>query len=423
MQERIRVSVFPSGGGGKAVAGEIRLVDPCGIKVKWDKGQFVDYDVRKFGLLMIEERNYISLSGDGCMLKFICINKGDRMKFLEFLALKMKMVRVDASRYRLEVASDAARTGCAGNVLERGRIREFLEANVEEAGEVGAHVTLENYRSAVLYNADIDRDAIFPVFKMLLPAEGRVVSYGDMKKQWELMTKGQFANHMQLRRLVLFLEKCVNDCQSKFACYQNPARVQKRVFDIALAYSLYNWDAAAFCAELVSLLLPFVDAYIGHYGEDDENCESEVFPVFVEFWDRYSFNKLNTPNKQDYVKPVLKKAWQMMENIMSELIDLLRSRHVHNPDFLISDCSTWYCHDFTVRDTQILWISALSFGNWQNFFSLLAFALVRHLASGIDELSALSYEEFLDRFARLKTQANLRVLLTNAQRLSFALEG
>lgn len=405
----------------------LQLGDSGVVTLSGDDGAAVALPVKDFRALGIEERNCLCSSVGERVLRFICPSRESVLKILEYIGQYMKMTPVPGGRYKLEPVSCGPNTFepyLTRNKLGNRQISNFLRNNlmIDQECPPKTPVTLENMSIELLYNADVNRKAIFSAFKTVIPTANQEVSYTDMKKQWELLTPGQFAKNKELRRLITFLEKSVNAREALFTRYENPHLIQKRAFDIALACSLYDWDGAAFSDELIDILLPFLDAYVCQFGETDLNCETEVFSLMIEFWSRFSFAQLKTPTRQTYITPILAKACECIGNVIAELLDLLAERHVYSLEFLREDYSTWFCHFFSIADVQTLWISALSFGDWQKFFSLFAFALIANFATAIEDFAALSSEEFSYRFSQLKGKANIRTLLNIVDNFRFAIE-
>ncbi|KAK8886457.1 hypothetical protein M9Y10_041920 [Tritrichomonas musculus] len=296
------------------------------------------------------------------------------------------------------------------------------------------HVTKDNFNEKsesndFLYNANIDNAVLFDAFKKLLHKDLTPddAPYDQVKKQWKLIIPRQFANYKNLQELIKNLESDINKHSSLFEKFNpNSKRIMKIAFNILLSYSIYNWDGTFNNKSLIELLFPFLDAYIAQNpisgnesSFDDEKCESEIFTIFDVFYSSNDFSQLNNTSKQPFIKEILPKIGEVLENHFEKLSNLLRQKQVHSLDFLRDDLSRWFVDIFPSDDSkaiQRLWISILSFdGNVSGFFKSFVIALLYYVAPELNELNPLSFEEFVERFNEVKKKVDLITLLDNTR--------
>jgi hypothetical protein len=209
------------------------------------------------------------------------------------------------------------------------------------------------------------------------------------------------------------LESEIKSGAQKFERFRSPQKVKSIVFEILLTYSIYNWDGTRSLDGMIDLLLPFVDAYIGQYGEDDEKCAAEVFGVFSVFYETNNFAKIKSA-RSELLPPHL---CELVESIFAELLQILAQKHITSFDFLARDCSRWFVDVFQGDEVKVLWISIMAFGNREEFFESFLIALLLLLMPELNRIIPLSSQEFIDRFNEVKVRVDLRTLLVNTKEI------
>lgn len=393
---------------------------PAEGKKKAQYSQIPEASFMLFNLCLMETHPndvHVTLSSPTQRFEFSCTTMDEKAKFLEFIGQKVRIIRSDLNinLYTLE-SIDYGPSPFVSTVIPKVSVSSSGNLIMENKNFVPMKVNRENITADILYNADIEKDAIFTAFQLLLPvSDTSDIEYEELKKQWSMLIPKQYINHRELRRLMAFVEKELKDKESLFRKYSDPKKMQKKMFPIVLTYSLYNWDGAAFFGSVIDIMFPIFDAYIDQFGEDDENCESEVFKVFAAFWETHGFGELKNPKKQSSIQVILDQAGHHGTVAFDRLMVMLGQKHIHSLDFLRDDCSRWFIDMLDVDKVKILWISVLSYGNWKNFFADFITVLLDQLAPQLNELNPLSSEEFIDRFNVLKKGVDIRTLLYNAK--------
>ncbi|OHS93841.1 hypothetical protein TRFO_02363 [Tritrichomonas foetus] len=368
----------------------------------------------------------ISFSGPNSQTQFSFIKTDDKTRFMEFIGTKVRVIHSDLnpSLFLLESIDFGESAFCTTILPNATSFKQPKRISLENYKNFTSkrdlelvHITKDCFHTDKLYNANIDDNVLFDAIKSLLTRERTSddASYDQVKKQWKSIIPRQFSNHKNLQDLIRRLEADVNAHESLFSKYENPKRIMKIAFNVLLSYSIYNWDGALYYDGLIDLLFPFIDAFITQHGSsfDDETCESEIFTVFDVFYEENSFSELKKPAKQGFIKIILPEVGKKLENVFTELLNLLYQKHVHSLDFLRDDLSRWFVDVFNTVDIQRLWISILAFKNLQEFFESFLIALLFFVSPELNELNPLSFEEFVERFNEVKKGADLKTLLDN----------
>jgi hypothetical protein len=268
------------------------------------------------------------------------------------------------------------------------------------------------------YNAVVSPKCLFNAFRLVLqlPDEAPDV-FSSMKQQWFSLSPAQFANNHELPKVIAHIETQVKSRSSFFEKYKEPTKIQKRVFELLLTYTLYNYDKTVYSDGVIDLLLPFVDAYIQQYGETDANLESGVFAVFELFFEKNDFGELKRPQKQPFIRPLLEQVGLALKEFYPELLQLLLQKYVFTLDFLRTDLSRWFVDVFRLEDLKILWLSVLSFQSPTAFFKSFIIALLFMAVAETANLSALTFEEFIEQFTKVKPSCDIRTLLVNVREI------
>lgn len=360
---------------------------------------------------------HVILSSPQQRFEFSCTTMDEKSKFLEYIGQKVRIVRssLNVSLYSLQ-SIDYGPSPFVSTVIPKVALPTNETQIPETKNFVPMKVNQENITKDCLYNADIDKTAIFTAFKLLLPIDAASdIPYNELKKQWCTLIPKQYENHCELRRLAASIEKSLKERESLFSKYSDPKKMQKKMFAIILTYALYNWDGSAFFGPVIDIMFPIFDAYVDQFGEDGEDCESEVFEVFAAFWEGHNFGEMKNSKNQSFILAALESAGKHCSVSFDWLLHMLSQKHVHSLDFLRNDCSRWFIDMLDVDNVKILWISILSYGKWTNFFADFITALLIQLAPQLNELNPLSSEEFIDRFNVLKMSVDLRAVLYNTK--------
>jgi hypothetical protein len=331
-----------------------------------------------FNVLLVDPQNpliiRLSSARDNC--RFTCHSTADQSCFMEYIGQKVRIVHseLNPDLFLLE-SIDLGQSPFTATLLPhptRPQQKLPLARWEQLTGRqpfVPERITPGNLDPARFYNAEFDHSVVFDVFKTLLqPAKSPEVTFCDLKKQWQSLSRRQFANNPELRQFIQSLESYIKRSSGRFDKYENPQLVKKMFFDIILTYSFYNWDGIRFSEGVLDLLFPFLDSFIEQNGEDDMQGASEVFGVFSVFYERNGFFDVKKGQKWPFVQPILTGVGRLLNSTFNEVIQMLNQKHIFSLDFLRDDCSRWFIDVFSGDDIKVFWISALSFRNTKEFF-------------------------------------------------------
>lgn len=343
----------------------------------------------------------------------------DKEKFVDYISHKVRLVRSDLNPrlYKLESLDYGPSPFVSTSLPAGDRLRERvnigdIEALLRVPEDFTPKAVTGEFASEDLYNAAVAPGSMFTAFKTLLPkSDKQDATFAEVRKQWAMLTPEQYTNHKELRKCIKAWEQFILAHDALFDKFKDKKKIQKRTFEVLQTYTIYNWDGVSYCDDAVSLIFPLLDAYIDQYGEDDANLESELFDLFAAFWENHQFGQIKGPKKQDFISKVLDQAGNRIGTDFKPLLHVLAQKHVSTLDFMRTDVSRWFVDLFKVDVVKVLWLSALSFGDWQEFFVNFIIALLLQFAVDLKEVNPLSAKDFIEKYNEIKTNVDIRKIL------------
>lgn len=294
----------------------------------------------------------------------------------------------------------------------------------------------------VFYNKNIDFSVMGDVWKLLLTPENATKSaqersdedqqnrerYEGVKRQWKITTPRQWKNDPELQELVRKLEADLQKNKELFSHFSVPGYAQRIAFNVLMTLSRWNWDGAAYVEGLVVFLSPFLDSFVKdvdaetvtrHDGSvvDVGVVESEIFWCFAKFYDHNHLCDLMRSNSQPLVKELFISIGYILQDNFPEMLQLLSQKHAFSLDFLSEDCSKWFTTCFKGDDVRRLWVSILTFSSSFQFLQCFIMSLLFSLTPALVEMNPLTTDDFVEKFAALKTTVDLNVVLVNTKKL------
>jgi len=318
------------------------------------------------------------------------------------------------------------------DTISRDNFREFFM----EDGRINP----QSQFPVALYNKNIDISICAELFPLLLDPtlhdmtfemrkekeNEEFTRYLSIKTQWTTLTKRQWENHTELRKLVVLLE---NDLKSKtylFDKYNDPLCLQKFAFNVLLTLSYYDWDHASYVNNMIIFLVPYLQAYIQTIHDNYvvtpsgdsipfEKAESLVFWSFKKFHEKNKIFDLIRPTKTPISKQVFMEVGNILVSKYPELLELLRQKHVFSLDFLRPDFNIWFMNVISQNEFIRYIVSIHCYPDSVQFFEGFVISLFLYHSPKLIEANPLNIEDFEKRYDLMKKNPSLSRLLCNTK--------
>jgi hypothetical protein len=367
----------------------------------------------------------VTLSSPSHRCRFEISSEASLPKWFEYLGQRVRIIRstLNPSLYELHGLSNDDPTFFATSLPKLNETVGIASLSkydrfIHPESQPRLTVTKESLTRENCYNSVIPSSLIFDAFSLLLPPPTELPPYLGWKSQWADLSRAQFLNAPLAQKLLSHVQSEILRRPQKFEKYSDKTVVQKVLFDLAVTYTISNWDATVDSADLIDLLLPFVDAHIEQYREGNSECEVQVFSVFSVFFEKNGFGDLKQGANPVFVPAFLNQVGQTIQSKFPDLLQVLEERQVYTLDFLAGDLSRWFLDVFEAADLKTLWISALVSQTASAFFEPFVIALLLAALDEMSNLLPLTFDEFVGQFERAKGKLQLGTLLASAKQIA-----
>ena len=261
-------------------------------------------------------------------------------------------------------------------------------------------------------------------FDCSIPPGG--IEYQKMKYQWEKVTPSQFRNFATLQNLIKSIESDIlsEENNACFNIFSNPSKIQEIAFNVLLTLSLYDFDECKYFSGEIRLFFPILALYVSEYGEnfDKLSCESELFNLYLSFFNKGNFCNINKPEKQNYVMPILKETLKVIEDNFQELVDLYKEIYISSPDFLADDFSNWFIDIFkSPEEIMIVWKQILTPTDQKVFLIPFLIAILLYVGPRFTEFNPISLDESIQQYNKIKKDIDMNDVLLTAYKIQVLL--